>query len=206
MENSMREILDFTGSLFDTAGIAGHADYGTLLVVGLESTPERNLDEFGQENDKFILSGFQKYMSALLESAISFIREKGYAAEPVGRYGYPPKGQLNLKELAIRSGIGKRGKNSVVLHDRYGPRLRLAAIRIETLFQSTDETTQKETKSPFCRDCSLCIEACPVNIIEPYRVADVSRCLSRVEVMKKDRNGQLIPCDECLKVCPAGKG
>ena len=202
----MQEILDFTSSLFDAVGIVGQAGYGTLLIVGLESTPERDLDAFGKENNEFKLFGFQKYMSALLESITGFITEKGYAAEPVGRYGYPLKGQLNLKELAIQAGIGKRGKNSVVLHDRYGPRLRLAAIRTDTTLQSSDETTQKETESPFCRNCSLCIEACPVNIIEPYRVADVSRCLSRIEVMKKDRNGQLIPCDECLKVCPAGKG
>ncbi|HEY51424.1 MAG TPA: epoxyqueuosine reductase [Dehalococcoidia bacterium] len=206
MGNSIPEILDFTGSLFDVVGIAGHAGYGKLLIVGLESKPERNLDEFGLENNKIKLFGFQKYMSPLLESALSFIRERGYAAEPVGRYGYPLQGQLNLKELAVQAGIGKRGKNSLVLHNKYGPRLRLAAIKIDAPSQSQDEATQKEMESPFCRNCSLCLEACPVSIIEPYRVADISRCLSRIEVMKKDRNGQLIPCDECLKVCPAGKG
>lgn len=203
MEKTLPEILDFTGSLFDVVGITEHEDYGTLLVVGLESTPERNLDEFGRDDDRTRLFGFEKHMSPLLESTIGFIKNKGYAAEPVGRHGYPLQGQLNLKELAIQMGMGKRGKHSVVLHEKYGARLRFAAIQIGASFQFQDEPPLKEAKSPVCHNCTLCLEACPVNILEPYRVSDVSKCLSRVAMMKEQQE-RLVPCDECLKVCPAG--
>ncbi len=205
MKDTLREIFAFAGSLFDVVGTIERPDYGTLIVVGLESTAERNLDEFGQTNGEIKLFGFEKHMSPLLESATGFIRGKGYTAELVGRYGYPRQGQLNLKELAIQAGIGKRGKHSVVLHDKYGARLRFAAIKINSSFQLQDETSLKEPENPVCHNCSLCLEVCPVNILEPYRMTDVSKCLSRVALMK-EQQGRIIPCDECLKICPAGTG
>ena len=205
MEDTIREILDFTSSLFDVAGIIEQSDHGTLLVVGLESTPERNLDLYGQTNGKVVLSGFEKHMSPPLEAAVSFIRSKGYEAEPVGRYGYPLQGQLNLKELAIQMGLGQRGKHSVVLHHKYGPRLRFAAIQIGASFHLPAVPARKEPENLTCHGCTLCLDVCPVNILEPYRIVDVSKCLSRVEVMK-EQQGHLVPCDECLKVCPVGTG
>jgi len=203
MKDTIRDILDFAGSLFDVVGITEQQGYGTLVVVGLESTPERDLDEFGRTDSEIMLFGFEKHMSPLLESVISFIRDKGYTSELFGRYGYPRPGQLNLKELAIRAGIGKRGKHSVVLHDKYGARLRFAAIKVGASFHLQDEPAPKEVESPVCGHCSLCLEVCPVDILEPYRMTNVSRCLSRVALMK-EQQGRIIPCDECLKVCPAG--
>ncbi len=203
MKDAIRDILDFTVSLFDVVGITERQGYGTLLVVGHESTPERDLDEFGRTDGEIKLFGFEKHLSPLLESVTGFIRDKGYTPELVGRYGYPRPGQLNLKELAVQTGIGKRGKNSVVLHDKYGARLRFAAIKIGASFQVQDEPVRKEAESPFCGNCSLCLEVCPVDILEPYRMTDVSRCLSRIALMK-EKQGRIIPCDECLKVCPAG--
>ena len=205
MKDTIQEISDFIGSLFDVFGIAEHPDHGTLIIAGLESTPERNLDEFGRTDDEIKLFGFEKYMSPLLESTVSFIRNKGYTPELVGRHGYPLRGQLNLKEFAIQTGIGKRGKHSVVLHDKYGARLRFAAIKMAASFHPPARPILSELPNSTCHNCSLCLEACPVNVIEPYRVTDVSLCLSQVMIME-EQQGQLIPCDKCLKVCPAGTG
>ncbi|HET6478136.1 MAG TPA: 4Fe-4S double cluster binding domain-containing protein [Dehalococcoidales bacterium] len=205
MEDTIREIADFTSSFFDVVGITGQHGHSTILVVGLESTPERNLDQYGRTNGKVVLSGFEKYMSPLLESAVSFIKGKGYKAEPVGRYGYPLQGQLNLKELAVQMGLGQRGKHSVVLHDKYGPRLRFAAIQIGASFHLPAAPARKELDNPTCQGCTLCLDVCPVNILKPYKMTDTSRCLSRVLTMK-EQQGHLVPCDECLKVCPAGTG
>jgi len=83
MEKTLPEILDFAGSLFDVVGITGREDYGTLIIVGLESTAERNLDEFGQEDGEIKLFGFEKHMSPLLGKTIGYISDKGYAAETV---------------------------------------------------------------------------------------------------------------------------
>jgi NAD-dependent dihydropyrimidine dehydrogenase PreA subunit len=199
------DILDFAGSLFDVIGITKQPGYGAMLVVGLESTPERNLDEFGRENGELRLYGFEKHMSPLLESALGFIRGKGYSPELVGKGGYPRAGQLNLKELVVQMGLGKRGKHTVVLHDKYGARLRFAAIKIGASSRLRNEPAPKEPESAFCHNCSLCIEVCPVGILEPYSMADISRCLSRIPSMK-EHQGRIIPCDECLKACPAGSG
>jgi hypothetical protein len=205
MTDHLRDILEFAGSLFDVVGVTEQPGYNTLLLVGLESTPERDLDDFGRENGEIKLFGFEKHMSPLLESALGFIKSKGYSPELVGKYGYPRAGQLNLKKLTVQAGIGKRGKHSVVLHNKYGARLRFAAIKIGASLQLQNEPPQKEAESPACSDCSLCLEVCPIGIMEPYRMADVLKCLSNIDVMK-EQGGRIIPCDECLKVCPAGSG
>ena len=205
MTDPVRDILNFAGSLFDVVGVTEQPGYGTLLLVGLESTPERDLDEFGWENGDIKLFGFEKHVSPLLESALSFMRDKGFSPEMVGKNGYPQASQLNLKKLVVLAGIGKQGKHSVILHDEYGPRLRFAAIKIGASFQLQNEPPQREAKSQFCSDCSSCLEVCPVGILEPYRMVDVPKCLSNVATMK-EQGEQITPCDECLKVCPAGSG
>ncbi|MFC1930238.1 4Fe-4S double cluster binding domain-containing protein, partial [Chloroflexota bacterium] len=117
-------------------------------------------------------------------------------------YGYPRKGEFNLKEAAIKAGLGKRGKSTVVLHPKYGPRF--MAIKTDSPPDSLVGVVQPEEESPVCHGCSICIDACPVNALEPYRMPDTSICLSNSSVMTEEQE-RLIPCDICLHLCPAGK-
>ena len=131
-----QQIADHAHSLFDAVGISRMPSGDNVLILRLESTVERNLDEFGGAYGVFQLYGFEKHAGPKLESVINFIRGKGFFAELVGQYGYPRKGELNLKEEAIRTGLGKRGKSSVVLHHQYGPRLRFMALKTNAPLES----------------------------------------------------------------------
>jgi epoxyqueuosine reductase QueG len=145
--------------------------------------------------------GFEKHAAPRLESLLEYIRSGGFSAEPIGRYGYPLKGEINLKEAAIRTGLGMRGKNTVVLHPEYGPRLRFMAVRTDAPLESLVGTEQADEESPFCRECSICIDECPINALEPYRMPDPSICLSNIT--PKTEEGRSILCDICLYRCPA---
>jgi len=147
---------------------------------------------------------FEKYVNPRLESLLSFIRDKGFSAEPVGRYGYPLEGESNLKIEAIRMGLGKRGKNTVVLHPEYGPRLRFMALITNAPLVPAVAPILTEEENPVCSGCSICLDACPVGVLESYCMIDPSRCLSDSDRMPEE-NGRLIPCDKCLKLCPAGR-
>ena len=198
-----RQIVKQAETVFDVVGTSQIADGNKLLVLGLESTPERDLDEFGHLNGDFQMYGFEKRVKPKLKSLLSFIRSQGFSAQPVGRYGYPLKGEINLKEEAIRAGLGRRGKSTVVLHPKYGPRLRFIAVRTDApLEPDTDSTVTKE-ENPTCKGCSNCIDACPVKALEPYHMPDTSICLSNIS--KKTEEGRSILCDLCLQLCPAGK-
>jgi ferredoxin len=199
-----QQIADHANSLFDVFGVTRLSNNDILLVLGLESKPERNLDEFGCAHGDFQMYGFSKHASPKLESLLHFIRGRGFSAETVGKYGYPREREVNLKEAAIRAGLGKRGKSTVVLNPKYGPRLRFMAIRTDAPLESIMGSAPLEEEDPVCNECSICIDACPVKALEPFRMPDASICLSNSAVMMEDQ-GRLIPCDICLHLCPAAE-
>ncbi len=197
------QIADYAGTLFDVVGISRLSSGDSLLILGLESTEERDLDEFGRVNGKFRMYGFRKHVRPRLKSLLSFIRGKGFSAEQVGPYGYPLEGEINLKEEAIRAGLGKRGKSTIVLHPKYGTRLRFMVVRTDAPLEPLTDLTFTEEENPLCNGCSICIDICPTNALEPYRMLDASLCLSNITPTTED--GRSILCDECLHLCPAGK-
>jgi len=199
------QIAQYARRLFDVIAFEPIASGKSLLVLGMESTPERNLDEFGRLDGDFQMYGFEKYVNPRLELLLSFIRGKGFFAEPVGRYGYPLQGEISLKVEAIRMGLGKRGKNTVVLHPEYGPRLRFMAIVTDAPLEPKVDPILTEEENPVCNGCSICFDACPVGVLEAYRMIDPSRCLSDSDRMPEE-NGRLVPCDKCLQLCPVGRG
>lgn len=199
-----QQIADYAAGLFDVVGFSRLSRGDNLLILGLESTPERNLDEFGRLGGDFQMYGFARHVNPRLESLLGFIREKGFSAEPVGQYGYPRRGEVSLKEEAVRAGLGRWGKNTIVLHPQYGPRLRFAAIKTNAPLDLPGNVSLMQEENPMCSQCSVCIDACPVKALEPYRMPDTSICLSNSAIMAEEQ-GRLVPCDICLRMCPAGK-
>ena len=199
-----RKIMNYAGSLFDVVGFSRHSSGETLLITGLESTAERNLDEFGLPDGDFHLIGFEKYVHAGLEKLLDFIRNEGIDAELIGKLGYPRKREVNLKEEAIRAGLCRRVKNTLVVHPRYGTRLRFMAIRINAQMELPAQSALTEEENSSCSGCTICLDACPVKILEPYRMLNTSACLSNTTTMTKE-NGLLIPCDLCVHLCPLNR-
>ena len=66
------QIADKAASLFDVVGASRLSDDDSLLILGLESTPERNLDEFGHRGGNFRMYGFEKYVGPGLESLLLY--------------------------------------------------------------------------------------------------------------------------------------
>lgn len=198
-----KQITKHADSLFDVAGVNQLSSGDSLLILGLESTPERNLDEFGHLDGKFQMYGFEKHAGPKLESLLDFIRSKGFAAELVGRYGYPLEGEVNLKEAAIGAGLGKRGKSTVVLHPKYGSRLRFMAIKTDAPLEPLTDSTFTDEDNPVCNECSICIDVCPTNALKPYRMPDATLCLSNITPTTED--GRSVLCDICLHLCPASE-
>ncbi len=196
-----QQIVEHAGSLFDVAGVSRLSSSDNLLIMGLESTAECNLDEFGHLDGEFQMYGFEKHIGPRLESMLNFIRGKGFSTEPIGRYGYPLKGEVNLKTEAVRAGLGKRGKSTVVLHPEYGPRLRFMAIRTDAPLEPLIGPAFADEENPVCNGCSICIDVCPTNALEPYHMPDASLCLSNITPVTED--GRSILCDKCLHLCPA---
>jgi epoxyqueuosine reductase QueG len=198
-----QQIFQYARSLFDAVGASKLPNGDCLLILGLESTAKRNLDEFGHAAGKFQMYGFKEHVGPRLDSLLNFIDGKGFLAKPIGPYGYPLKGEVRLKEAAIRAGLGKRGKSTIVLHPQYGPRLRFSAIRTRAPLEVSADSMLIEEENPVCSGCTICLDVCPTKALEPYCMPDTSLCLSNITPVTEE--GRSILCDKCLLLCPAAK-
>ena len=197
------EIVAYASELFDVVGVAKDpASNDTILLLGMVTTPDRDLDDFVSDSKKFIMRGFERYAKAKLDTLLRFIRKQGYSAELVGKLGYPLHGKPNLKHLAVAAGLGRQGKNTLVINPRFGPWLRFMAVRTNAPLQTTGSGVYVKEENPDCKSCQRCIKACPVKVLEPYRLLDEGRCLASVS---SERRGGLAICDKCVIVCPVGE-
>lgn len=201
--NKGEEIIACARSLFDTVGVARDPATGdTVLILGLVTTPQRDLDDFVSHGKTSIMRGFILHAKPKLDALLKFIKKQGFSAELVGKMGYSPSGRPNLKHLAVAAGLGRQGKNTLVINPRFGPWLRFMAIRTNASLALTGPGIYAKDENPDCKSCQQCIEACPVRILQSYRLVDTDRCLAAIS---GERRGQLAICDKCVVVCPVGK-
>lgn len=110
--------------------------------------------------------------------------------------------------LAEKSGLGWRGKHTLLLNKDHGSWFFLGEI-YTNLPLSVD---QKATNH--CGSCSACIDICPTKAItKPYEV-DARRCISYLTIELKGAiplefrpliGNRVYGCDDCQLVCPWNK-
>jgi epoxyqueuosine reductase len=129
-------------------------------------------------------------------------------------YNVASLSSLTYKRLAHLAGLGNYGKNSLIINPVYGPWIRLTAV-----LTSAELVSDKPFEQDLCGHCDLCLKACPMGALTPYKVDD-SRCMVGVHINAKERfesnqklreyepsftkNSHLM-CTECQKVCKYGK-
>lgn len=111
-------------------------------------------------------------------------------------------------ELASRSGLGWRGKHTLVLHREAGSAFFLGEIYLNWPLPETEPT------SAHCGHCNACITACPTGaIVGPHRL-DARRCISYLtiehagpidEALRPLMGNHIYGCDDCQLVCPWNK-
>jgi len=92
--------------------------------------------------------------------------------------------KVSYKRLAVLAGFGDFGKNSLIVNDRYGSNFRLACL----LTDAELEADQPTGKDP-CGKCTLCLSACPMDALQPWRV-DPEACL--VGLSLRERAGDIL--------------
>jgi len=107
-----------------------------------------------------------KVMSDEIQKTI--IRENGYHLQRANNF--------HLKLLAVRSGLGRYGRNNICYVDGMGSFLTLHAYLTDYRF--TADHWHDLRMMDLCRDCTICMKQCPGGAIHPERfVIDVKRCL-----------------------------
>lgn len=111
-------------------------------------------------------------------------------------------------ELGSRSGLGWRGKHTLLLDRSAGSMFFLGEIFIDRALPRSD------AQEPHCGTCQACVDVCPTQaIVAPYRL-DARRCLSYLSIehagaippdLRRAMGNRIYGCDDCQLVCPWNK-
>lgn len=107
------------------------------------------------------------------------------------------------KALAQRSGLGWVGKNTLLITRTHGSWVVLGELFTEL------ELEPDQPHPDLCRDCELCLSACPTDALIGVGRLDCRRCISyhtierpADEASDLARAGNIFGCDICQEACP----
>jgi epoxyqueuosine reductase len=113
-------------------------------------------------------------------------------------------GPLLEKSLAMRSGAGWIGKNTLLLN-------RTGSFFFIGILLTDLEIEPDEPGADHCGSCTLCMDACPTGALQkPYQL-DIARCISYLTIESKETvaeeqfprlRDRIYGCDICQDVCP----
>ena len=127
---------------------------------------------------------------------------------PTGHRVFTDSAPVLEVELAQRSGLGWRGKHTLLLNREGGSMFFLGEVFIDLALSPTP------AQSHHCGTCNACIDVCPTQaIVAPYRL-DARRCISYLTIehpgaidlaLRPLMGNRVYGCDDCQLACPWNK-
>ena len=128
--------------------------------------------------------------------------------QPLGHRAFTDSAPVLEVELASRSGLGWRGKHTLLLSRDAGSMFFLGEIFVDVALPPS------QAASAHCGQCTACIQVCPTQaIVAPYRL-DARRCISYLTIehagaipvdLRPLIGNRIYGCDDCQLVCPWNK-
>ena len=117
---------------------------------------------------------------------------------------------MDLKQAAVRAGLGVMGLNNLVVTREYGPRIRFGAV-----YTAASLTPDSPLREYYCSSCTICWGACPDRALGPNGL-DRSRCraefdpspeMARLQEREEKHPSPAtrLQCIRCMVSCPIGK-
>ena len=165
----------------------------------LQRPGEANVSVYarGRDYHKVLRNRLQKLADRMTE-----------AFGPLGYRVFTDSAPVLEVELATRSGLGWRGKHTLLLNRSAGSMYFLGEIFVDVALPPTEPITSH------CGSCRACIDICPTQaIVGPYRL-DARRCISYLTIehagpipleLRALMGNRIYGCDDCQLVCPWNK-
>jgi len=145
----------------------------------------------------------------VLRSRLQKLQERiAQAIGPFGHRVFTDSAPVMEAELATRSGLGWRGKHTLVLSREAGSMFFLGELFVDFALPETPAT------SAHCGQCTACMDLCPTQaIVGPYQL-DARRCISYLtiehagpieEALRPLIGNRIYGCDDCQLACPWNK-
>lgn len=188
------------------------SQYKSALVFAVPYGEQLTIDHYTEEKFERGIQDAKKIIEEILGRMEEILNENKV------KYYIPPVAQSNEEELvapfsfkyaAVNAGLGWIGKNDVIITEKYGPRVRLSAILIDSMFTYG----QKITKSNCPNLCRKCVEACPYNALHDVKwdidvlrneIIDYQLC-NQKRSLYIEKHGRKNACGLCMAACPIGR-
>ena len=151
----------------------------------------------GRDYHKVLRSRLQKLQDRIAD-----------AIGPFGHRVFTDSAPVMEAELATRSGLGWRGKHTLVLSREAGSMFFLGELFVDLFLPETPAA------SAHCGQCTACMDLCPTQaIVGPYQL-DARRCISYLtiehegpidEALRPLIGNRIYGCDDCQLACPWNK-
>ncbi len=174
-------------------------DYGDVLPADVLNDPSRGriaAYAWGQD--------YHDIMTPRLETLAAWMQ-----SEVGGTFrAYVDTGAILERSHGQAAGLGFTGKNTMLIHPRFGSRFFLGLLLTDMEFDEYDSPTQPAT---MCGTCTRCLTACPTNAFPRPHVLDARRCISYLTIEYKGwidpvlrplMGNWVFGCDVCQDVCP----
>ena len=160
----------------------------TVLVFA-QPLPLAVFQASGENNNIFYQrSAYIHYllMDKLANDISLILQEAGYKSLPIPSYSPirffegEPRGIISLKHAGERAGLGKMGRNSLLINTKHGNVMRLGALVTE---MEWSEYPPVNVKSLCPENCHACELACPVGAIKDGNVdkmACMGKCIKHI--------------------------
>ena len=151
----------------------------------------------GRDYHKVLRSRLQK-LAARIEAAVG----------PLGHRVFTDSAPVMEVELARKSGLGWRGKHTLLLSRTGGSMFFLGELFVDMALPADSPVADH------CGTCQRCINVCPTHaIVAPY-VLDARRCIAYLTIelpgsipveFRRLIGNRVFGCDDCQLVCPWNK-
>ena len=185
-------------------------DAKSVIVLGVKYSPSPKRKQSDSSNNEGIIASFAQYEDyhhVIKNKAIELMESINSKRSKIINYRvFIDSGPLMEKDFAYAAGLGWIGRNSLFIHPKLGSFTLLCCIIIDKDFYANPLIS-----GDLCKNCRLCIQACPTQCITGDHTIDASRCISYLTIEHK----KIIPrdirplignhvfgCDICQDVCP----
>jgi epoxyqueuosine reductase len=156
-------------------------------------------------------SDYHDVLTPRLGQLAAFVEAE--TGQPLVHRAYVDTGPILEREWAVRAGLGFVGRNTNLIHPRFGSWILLGELLLTLQLPPTvPQLVRPPSRRPgTCGRCTRCLDACPTSaFVSPY-VLDARRCISYLTIelkgpipreLRHKMGNRIFGCDVCQDVCP----
>lgn len=185
----------------------------SIVVCAMEIYPEvldrtRPKGTTGVASLNDLLVRHQEFLNGQLTQAAHDVakvsRGNGLKALPLSAAGCPLdtrflKAVFSYKHAGQTAGLGYIGRSSLLLTQRFGPRVRLSCCLTEAVLEPLEPREMGMVNA--CEGCDVCINNCPAKALGPPQ-AEEPYAINKFACSSFRSAGG---CSECMRLCPVGR-